>query len=196
MGPTNEQRTPSARKPARLLAGSAFAVLLLVPALADAHMGSSKTIEARLVETGARVHVRVDALDAALALGLPMDAGADELARHEPLVRSWLAGGIGISGDAGPCTASAGDVAHAANDGKPTVVVAIDYACPPDTSRLVLRDDTVFADDPAHETIVAIAGPAGSETHVLRDGSRGLTIAATPRWTDTARSMLTSTLAS
>jgi hypothetical protein len=190
MGPNNEQRTLNSRTTVRLLASFTLAASFFLPAVALAHMGSKKTIDARLTETGAELDVRVEAIDAALALGLPMDAGEAELAQHDALVKGWLAGGISVTGASGPCTATPTDPSFVESDGKPAVQVAIAYACPAPMGELRLADDTVFADDPDHQTIVAVAGANGSEAHVLRDGMRGVAIGSAPRAWDTTRSFL------
>jgi len=190
MGTDNEQRTPRFRKAVRLLAPFALASAFAWPGLALAHMGSKKTIEARTTEAGAELQVQVETIDAALALGLAMDADADELGRHGPLVQAWLAGGITVTSASGPCTASTDDLAFTVADGQPAVAVAIAYACPAPAGELTLRDDTIFADDPDHQTIVAVAGPTGSRAHVLRDGQRGLVLGTTPRVGETVRAFL------
>jgi hypothetical protein len=190
MGPNNEQRTPSSLTTVRLLAPFVLASIVLAPAVASAHMGSKKTIDARMNDAGAEIVVRVDAVDAKLALGLPMDAQDDELARHGALVRGWLADGITVTGASGPCTASSDGIAFVEADGKPAVEVPIAYACPTPLGELVLRDDTVFADDPDHQTIVAVAGPTGAQPHVLRDGEQGVALGAVPHAGETVRAFL------
>jgi hypothetical protein len=189
MGPDNEQRTPSSTT-VRLLAPFVLATVFAAPGLALAHMGSKKTIDARMTETGAELDVRVDAIDAALALGMPMDSGAEELARHESLVKGWLAGGITLTGTSGPCTANAGDLSFVESDGKPAIAVGLAYTCPAPLGELVLRDDTVFADDPEHQTIVAVAGPTGATPHMLKDGAQGLVLGAVPPAGETVKTFL------
>ncbi|HET6585928.1 MAG TPA: HupE/UreJ family protein [Nannocystaceae bacterium] len=161
-----------------------------MPSLAAAHMGSSKSIDAQLTEHGAALRVRVDTIDAALALGLPMDATAGDLGRHEALLRGWLTGGITITSASGPCVATADEIAFVDDGDEPAVTVALDYACPTPLGALTLRDDTVFGDDPDHQTIVAVAGPGGSEPHVLRGGDQGLVLGAVPSTGATMRSFL------
>lgn len=190
MGFNTEQRTPSSRTAVRLLAPFVLAATVAMPSIALAHMGSSKSIDAQLTEHGAALQVRIDAIDAALALGLPMDAGADELARHDALVRGWLTGGITVTSESGPCTATADELTFVERDGKPSVAVALEYACPAPLGQLTLRDDTVFSDDPDHQTIVAVAGPTGAEPHVLRGGEQGLVLGAVPSAGTTFRSFL------
>lgn len=173
MGSAHEQRTRTTPAVRRFLAPFAFCSALTIPALAGAHMGSSKSIEARIGESGAELSVQVDTVDAALALGLPVTADADRLARHDVLLRGWLAAGIVVEGEGGPCRGRA----HApsfteTDDGKPVVKVALDYACPAPSGALTLRDETVFAEDPDHETFVSVVTPDGRETHVLRGGDR------------------------
>ncbi len=190
MGTNVEQRTRASHVVGRLLAVTATLASFSVPALASAHMGSTKSIELRHTSTGATVQVEVDAVDAALAIGLPMRATPAQLDRHAPLVRGWLTAGITLDSGAGPCTSATGELAHAESDGRAIVRASMSVDCPASAGELRLRDDTVFADDPDHETFVAVVGDGGSEGHVLRGDSRTLRIAATPSSLRTAVAFL------
>jgi HupE / UreJ protein len=177
MGLHTEQRTRTTPGVARFLAPLACCSALLLPAVASAHMGSSKSIEARLEQGGARLTVQIDTIDAALALGLPATADAARIAKHEVLLRGWLAAGIAVAGEGGACLGRAHAPSFSSTDtGKPIVRVELDYACPAPIGALTLRDDTVFADDPDHETFVSLVTAEGRESHVLRASERELSL--------------------
>lgn len=158
---------------------------LLFAAPASAHMGSAKFVDATLTEQGATLDVNVESVDAAIALGLGTGVTADALAEHGPLVSTWLSRGLEVRNDAGPCTATANAPRLAERDGKPYVSVAIDYACPAG-GELVLRDNTVFDDDPDHEVFVAV----GSAAHVLRAGAQELRLTTAPSSIETGGAFL------
>lgn len=186
-----EQRTRTNHAVRRFLAPFALCSSLLAPTIASAHMGSSKSIEARVDEGGARLTVQVDAVDAALALGLPVTADEDRIAKHDVLLRGWLASGIVVSGESGACTGRAQAPSFAStDDGKPVVRVDLDYACPAPSGNLTLRDDTVFAEDPDHETFVSLVTPEGRESHVLRGGDREVELGTVASAWQTLRSFL------
>jgi hypothetical protein len=191
MGSNVEQRTRTTHVVRRFLAPFALCSSLLLPSIALAHMGSSKSIEARVDEGGAKLTVQVDAVDAALALGLPVTADSERIAKHDALLRGWLAGGITVAGEGGPCSARAQAPSFdSTDDGKPVVRVELDYACPAPTGSLVLRDETVFAEDPDHETFVSLVTPEGRESHVLRGSDRELTLGTVASAWQTLRSFV------
>jgi hydrogenase/urease accessory protein HupE len=159
--------------------------VLLTPAIAGAHMGSAKFVSAEVTDRGAALEVNVESVDAALALGLGTSIDPAELNQHAPLLRAWLARGLELRDDAGPCTPHAGPPRLTERDAKPYVTIPIDYACTTGAA-LVLRDTTVFDDDPDHEVFVAV----GSRAHVLRAGAQEIELSTTPAVTDTAAAFL------
>ncbi len=185
-----EQRPRTAGTASRLLAVVAgaplVALLAALPSTAAAHMGSKKSIDVDAHDAGATLHVRVDAVDAALALGLPSTAPSERVLQRGALLGGWLAGGIALRGDGGPCSATADAPAPTTVDGRGAFALRIDYACPAPATNLVLRDETVFAEDPDHETFVAVRGPGGDAGAVLRGETRELPIARTPAAVETA----------
>ena len=152
--------------------GICLAAVLAVPATADAHMGSAKFVRAEVTETGADLEVNVESIDAAIALGLGTSIDADDLRDHGTLLSGWLAQGLQLSDDAGPCHADAGAPRLTERDGKPFVAVDLAYACTATAGALTLRDATVFDDDPEHEVFVAYDGGA----QVLRAGAQEVAI--------------------
>lgn len=154
---------------------------------AAAHAGSSKKIQAEVLESGASLRVEVEAVDAAVALGLGTSIDAEELRPHAALVQRWLGGGLSVEGESGPCTGTAAaPVLEGAGDAT-RVVVRIDYACPVPMGVARLSDDTVFDEDPAHETFVSVRAANGEwDAHVLRSDARSVALGGAPSALDTA----------
>lgn len=193
MGTNVEQRTRTSRTTGRLLATSALVTLFAMPGLADAHMGSTKSIEARVTDGGAHLDVTIDAVDAALAIGLPTNAGPERLLERETLLRGWLVGGLTVVADGGPCSPQTTGLALGEGDGRANVTVGVDFTCPAPATNLRLRDDTVFESDPDHEAFIAISGDDGSDGStgaVLRDGSRDVLLGGVPSAWQTAKNFV------
>lgn len=154
---------------------------------AAAHAGSSKRIQAEVHESSVSLRVEVEAVDAAVALGLGASVDAEELRPHAALVQRWLGGGLRIDGEAGPCPGTASDPAVEGDGDAARVVVRIEHACPAPMGVVRLSDDTVFDDDPAHETFVSVRGQDGSwDAHVLRSDARSVALSRTPVASETA----------
>ncbi|MEM6293549.1 MAG: HupE/UreJ family protein [Myxococcota bacterium] len=156
-----------------LLAVPALLGTLSLPATAAAHMGSTKSLDVRVTPGGAQVEARVDGLDAALALGLGRSLDASDLQRHEGLLAGWLTRGIAVGSDAGPCAAEAGPPALEDE----ALVVGLRFDCPSEAG-LVLRDDTIFADEPDHEVFVTVRHGEAAVSGVLRAEARTLSLDA------------------
>lgn len=159
-------------------------------ATAHAHMGSTKSVHAAVTEHGATLDIQVEAVDAALALGLGISTDAEELQAHAALVQGWLSGGLVVAGNSGPCTATADAPRLTVRDGKDNVAVALRYDCPQPMGTLTLSDDTIFDDDPDHEVFVSVAGTTGHETHVLRASSRSVPLSPAVASATTARNFV------
>jgi hypothetical protein len=144
---------------------------LFTPAIASAHMGSTKALAVTPTDTGAKVEARIEATDAALTLGLGRTLEAAEVTEHAGLLQSWLTRGISMHSDAGPCEAVAQGVALAED----RLVAQLDMRCP-SVASLSLRDDTLFDDDPDHEVFVTVHGDGDSSSAVLRADARSVVI--------------------
>lgn len=192
MGITLEQRIPQSRTAGRLLAPIAALLAIGVPALASAHMGSTKSIEVRPTETGAELAVAIDAVDAALAVGLPVTAAPERLLERTTLLSGWLAGGLSLTSDEGPCAATVGAAQLGDREGRPSVTVGVTYDCAAGTTNLRLRDDTIFEEDPDHEVFVALASADPDQTTgvVLRADAREVLIGSNPSMWTTAKNFL------
>ena len=143
---------------------------------AHAHLGSTKYLDVTETEAGARVIVALDADDAGLALGLGLAPSDDALRSRGALLEGWLAAGLSIERGGQTCDTRADEVASSLRDGRRFVEVPLDVSCAARDGALVLRDDTVFEDDPDHRAFVTIHGPRGARTAVLRASSRELRI--------------------
>lgn len=176
---------------ARLAVGLSVGIAALATAgTAHAHMGSTKAVQAEVTQAGARLDVQVEAVDAALALGLGVSTDAADLAEHGPLIGAWLGRGLVVSGDSGPCKATADAPRLTKRDGRDNVAVAVVYDCPQPMGNLTLSDETVFDDDPDHEVFVNVAGANGTAAHVLRADQREVSLSQPASSTDTARRFL------
>ena len=170
------------------LATAALLTTLAVPSVASAHMGSTKALEVTPTETGATVEARIEATDAALALGLGRSLDEQEVELHGELLGAWLTHGITMRSDGGPCDADARGVALERGE-KDQLLATLDMVCP-SVGSLSLRDDTLFDDDPDHEVFVTVHAEAGSASHVLRAQSRSLVIDTAPTASSTAASFV------
>jgi len=171
--------------PASVAAALGLGLVLAAPPAA-AHAGSSKRIQAQLQDDGADVRVEVDAIDAGVALGLGATLEPDELRPHALLVRSWLTRGLRVDGEAGPCTATASAPRLRGTGDDASLVVELSYDCPAPMGTVRLHDDTVFDEDPDHETFVSVRGLGGEmEAHVLRADARSVALGRTPAATET-----------
>lgn len=161
--------------------------LVLTAGSAAAHAGSSKRIQAEVHESSVSLRVEVEAVDAAVGLGLGTSVDAEELRPHAALVQRWLGGGLTVESEAGPCPGTASAPVVEGEGEEARVVVRIEHACPAPMGVVRLSDDTVFDDDPAHETFVSVRGPGGEwEAHVLRSDARSVELSRTPSAGETA----------
>lgn len=185
-----EERSRISLVAGRFLAPSFAALLAATPTIAAAHMGSTKSIDASVTETGAHLDVRIDAIDAALAVGLPVTADAERLLERQALLGGWLTGGLVVAADGGVCTPNTAAPIIDRSGDKPVVTVGVDFACPAPATNLTLRDDTVFDSDPDHEVFVAIGGVDGSTGAVLRAESRTVALSTVPSAWQTAKNFV------
>ncbi len=160
--------------------------LCLAATPAGAHAGSRSRIQAQMDDGGAHLRVEVDAVDAAVALGLGLSVEPHELVPHAALVQSWLGRGLRVESDAGPCPVTATAPVLEGSGADVSVVVELDYACPAPMGTVRLHDETIFDDDAAHETYVSVQVGDSWQAHVLRDQSRSVVLGGVPKATDTA----------
>ena len=156
------------------LACLALGLVVLSASAARAHMGSTKYLFVERTESGAVVLVDVDVVDAAYEIGL--DDGASEsvvVAQSTKVVR-WLERLINVRATEGACLGRAEPATMRDRDARRYFSVRMTFTCPAGATRLVLRDDAVFDDDPQHEAIVRLAASNGPTATVLRATSREL----------------------
>jgi hypothetical protein len=170
-----------------------LAAVFATPGLARAHMGSTKYVEARVHDERVELAVHVEAIDATVALGLGAGSSAQlgrDLAEHEQLVTGWLSRGLVVASEAGPCPATAGEPTSTTRDGKPFISVSMVYTCPTSGGPLTLTDDTVYADDPDHQTFVTVRTADGEASAVLHSGTQHLRLERSPSPVQTASAFL------
>ncbi len=177
------------KAPGTLLSTVALAFTVGLPSVAAAHMGSTKAIEVTPVQGGARVEARIEATDAALALGLGRTLSSQDVQTHGALLEDWLTRGITLRSDGGACDTVAGGVALETIDDAARLRATLEVSCP-SAGRLSLRDDTLFDDDPDHEVFVTVHADRGSTSHVLRANARSLVIDTTPSAATTVKSFV------
>lgn len=139
-------------------------------------MGSTKYLFVERTESGAVVLADVDVVDAAYELGIGENAGAADVVAQAPRVAAWLQSKLHVRAPEGVCRGRAGPATPRERDGRHFLSVRITYACPAGATRLVLRDDAVFDDDPQHEAIVRLSSDESATATVLRAHSRELVI--------------------
>lgn len=159
----------------------------VAPAIARAHLGSTKYLRVDATVDGAHLVVDVDPIDVAYELGLPdPERGAVEpiLARAED-VRAWAERSFVVTGEGGACTATVSEPEVVPIEGSVRMTrairVVIEHACPAPRTGLVLEDRSVFPADPQHEAIVRL----GEHASVLRVGRQTIAIGEAPTLLDT-----------
>lgn len=155
---------------------------LALPAIAAAHLGSSKYLRVELVGDRVAVEVAVEAVDASMELDLGEDVDEAAIASRGDRVRAWLRDGIAVSAGGAPCAATAGPLGWQTRDERRFVTVDLEYVCP--VGDRALRDDTVFPDDAQHEAFVHVVLGDEGGAQVLRAGRRDLSLGGVPSWAD------------
>jgi len=150
-----------------------IALVLLLPATASAHLGSRKYLRVEVLPGAVEVAAEVEAIDASMELGLGEDVDEDALLARTPAIHRWLTEGIAVEARGEACEPSADPFVFVDRDERRFLQLTITYDCP-SNEDLVLRDDTVFPDDPQHEANVRVAWSDDTDAHILRRGSREL----------------------
>jgi len=164
-----------------LLVLSVFALVAAAHgASARAHLGSNKYLRVERTGAGLHVDVEIEAVDAAMELGLGADAAPAQVLAHADAIRHWLEQGVTARVDAGACSPEVGAPTPVTRDRRDFFAVVMTFTCPGSSERIVLRDDTIFDGDPQHEAMVHVAYAESEDATVLRQGSRELSIGAPP----------------
>jgi|GEM_PF-1012545 len=160
-----------------------FAVMLLLACVVllraepvRAHMGSTKYLFVERTEAGAVVLADVDVVDAAYELGLDESAAESVVVAQAPRIGRWLEGALHIRAAQGACHGRAEPATVRDRDGRRYLSLRMTFTCPEGATRLVLRDDAIFDDDPQHEAIVRLSSDEGASATVLRARSRELIV--------------------
>ncbi|HJL03562.1 MAG TPA: HupE/UreJ family protein [Polyangiaceae bacterium LLY-WYZ-15_(1-7)] len=171
-------RTPW-RVTALLGAVAIAAAIVGAPANARAHLGSRKYLRAEVTDAGVVVEAEVEAVDASMELGLGPEVDEAALRARAPQLARWLREGLRVRAGDAPCEAEAEAPELVTRDALRFVRVVLSYRCAGEGAR-VLRDETVFPDDPQHEAIVQVAWAAESErdAQILRRGRQEVELGA------------------
>ena len=146
---------------------------------ARAHRGSTKHLVVEPTETGARLRVEIEIVDAAVELGLGEDASEERVLAEDARIRAWLTSGIRLENADGPCELVADAAPTERLDDADAARIALDLeATCSDARPLTLIDDTIFASDAQHEAYVRLRFGEGTETSVLRRGRQEVEIGA------------------
>lgn len=172
------------------LVGLAVTLGLLLARPVHAHQGSAKYIETSKSGHEVTVHVDVEAIDAALALGLGVELHADALRTHGALIGQWLARGLTVRDERGRCPGSPKAPTLLRRDGTGYVGLDIVYRCSVNAQTVTLHDATIFADDPEHEVFVTAHTQTGTQAHVLRAREQTATLSAPPSAWATAKTFV------
>jgi hypothetical protein len=156
---------------------------------ASAHMGSKKNVRAVLVTDGVEATFEVEAIDASLAVGLGLELQSDALRERAPLVTRWLTRGVTVTAAGQPCTPKAETPRLLRRNDTDVVVLTIAYRCTSD-GPYVLRDDTVFDEDPDHATVVEVVSGDTHGVHVLTAQQRSIALIAAPSTGETVTEMV------
>lgn len=160
-------------------------VPLLAPAVAHAHLGSTKYLDVELEAEGASVDIAVEAVDASMELGLGEEVDELALARSEAEVVRWLTTGVSLRGAEGPCLVEGGGIAFTTRDERAYLETQLEFRCP-GGGPYTLRDETVFGDDPQHEAFVRVRASGETDARILRRGRQEAAIGAPPSATKLA----------
>jgi hypothetical protein len=160
--------------------GYAFALLLgwmpVAPSPVAAHLGSTKYLFVERTEAGAELLADVDVIDVAYELGLGEGASVNAVRAQRAQAARWIERSVHVRAETGACHGRADAPTLRERDGRPFLSVRLRFTCPEGAARLVLRDDSVFDDDPQHEAIVRLSTDGGATATVLRARSRELRI--------------------
>jgi hypothetical protein len=161
-----------------------ISALLLVagwwpPAIASAHLGSTKYLDVELGDSEVVVEAAVEAVDASMELGLGEDFAEDALTERSARIGEWLGDGIRIEGGGRACSADASDLRFTTRDERRFVEVTLRYRCE-GGGPYVLEDDTVFPDDPQHEAFVRVVASGETDARILRRGRQNAELGTPP----------------
>ncbi len=148
-----------------------FAGGVAFPSAASAHLGSVKFIDVRPGAEAVHLQVDIEAVDAAMELGLSTDASDEAIRIRREALNAWVAQGRQIREGEAACPLTVGSMVFVERDARRYVRFEAEAACAGEGQR-VLRDDLVYPDDPQHEALVTLRDGSGEGAVVLRRGHR------------------------
>ncbi len=149
------------------------AAFFSVPGIGRAHLGSTAYVEVEGTDDGAVLTGDLDAIDAAMELGLTEDADWATLSPHAPAIRSWVSGGWTLQRGGQPCAGQVAGPTRTERNDTPYLRFEVTFRCEAE-GALAFGDALVFPDDGQHETYVRLI--PGGETHILRRGRQEVTL--------------------
>ncbi len=151
----------------------ALLLVALAAATAFAHLGSKKVLRVERRAAGPRIVAELEAVDAAVELGLGEDYELPGLLARSAQVRLWIEENLILRAGEAPCEPSVAEPEPFEREGKELLRVVVDYRCSAEDD-LHLEDDLVFGADPRHESVVLTR--VGEEAHILRRGRQTLAL--------------------
>jgi hypothetical protein len=143
------------------------------PQTASAHLGSVTFVDITPRNDGADFVVDVECVDAAMELGLAEDASEDAIRVRRRSLEAWILEGVVLRTHQ-PCAQTIDGVGFVDRELGRYLRFEGTAECSPGPLRL--RDDTIFDDDPQHETLVRVVQGGQVSAQVLRGGSREVSI--------------------
>jgi len=148
-----------------------LAVLLLAPAVAQAHKPSDSYLGLRITDSGIAGEWKIALRDLDFAIGLDSDDdGAitwGELRSHHAAIAAYALSRLKIEADGRPCTISPrGQLVDTFSDGSYSVL-RFDTGCAPPRRTLTVAYSLLFDVDPLHRGLLSLTGAAGMQTAIL-----------------------------
>lgn len=156
-----------------LLSLIALVLLGAFPTGASAHLGSVTFVDISPREDGADFVVDIEVVDAAMELQLAEDASEEAIQVRRRALEAWILEGVVLRTQE-PCEQSLTEFRFVDRDLGRYLRFEGTAECSPGALRL--RDDTIFDDDPQHETLVRVMQGGQVSAQVLRGGSREMSI--------------------
>jgi len=166
---------------ARKFAG--FALLGAVGSFAstaNAHMDSNKYLHIQRSRAGLELVVDIDTEDAGIELGLGEGATPEAVLSQSTQLKNWLERGLTIRTHDGPCPSEVGPAREVRRDGRSFLSMPMKFRCAPGDTGWVLRDDTLYDEDPQHLAIVDVAFSGAAGATILSNTERELPLDGPP----------------
>ncbi len=162
------------------IAGILIVLLCFWAGTAQAHLGSTKFIHVERTEDGAAAEILVDTVDLSMELRMGEEPDETELRRHRGAMERFISDGITLRDGGERCASTVAFVAFVSRDARRFARFEVTWACASGATDVVLRDDTVFADDPQHEAFVRVLFSGETDARILRRGRQETELSEAP----------------